>query len=70
MYNFLRGSDRCIRWNQWLKRSVGETFFIIVAASYEGCLRTPIQGIKLFVVHFEIKVLTTCFPVSSETFKV
>ena len=35
----------------------------IRAAPCEGCLRTLVEGIKLFVVHPGIKILMTCFPV-------
>ncbi|KAF2545102.1 hypothetical protein F2Q70_00022420 [Brassica cretica] len=35
----------------------------IRAAPCEGCLLTPVEGIKAFVVHPGVEILTTCFPV-------
>ena len=37
----------------------------IGAASYDGCLRTLVEGIKPFVVRLGVKVLMTCFPASA-----
>ncbi|WZZ44366.1 hypothetical protein YC2023_040625 [Brassica napus] len=34
----------------------------IGAATYDGCLRTLVEGIKPFVVRLGVKVLMTCFP--------
>ncbi|WZZ77407.1 hypothetical protein YC2023_097979 [Brassica napus] len=34
----------------------------IGSAPYDGCLRTLVEGLKLFVVRLGVKVLMTCFP--------